>query len=170
VDISWFRGTGAEFAKASAGMAARLFSFHEIGASIIDICGDRALGDTTCSIHLVGDLEGIGVDVIGYVRNRTRAKRESGQWRLAGLRTIYIHDLIVPLNPSSVPQILPEVLEKYRRSYRALSHMLVSHGLSARDDLPGVDRPGTVAALIASERAWLNSQTPVVGGTQSAST
>ena len=156
VDISWFRGTGAEFAEAGARMASRMFSFHEIGATIVDIRGDRALGDTACSIHLIGELGGVGVDVMGYVRNRTRARREGGRWLLAGLGTIYIHDVIVPLNPSQVPSIAPETLASFRRSYRSLSHMLVSHGLPARDDLAGVDRPETVASLLARENAWLN--------------
>ena len=155
VDISWFKGTGAEFARAGARMAGRMFSFHEVGASVIDIRGDRALGDTGCTVHLIGELDGVDVDVMGFVRNRARARREGDLWRMAGLTTVYIHDLIIPLNPSRPPEIAPEVLNKHRRSYRALSHMLFSHGLPARDDLAGVDRPETVAALVAAEKAWL---------------
>ena len=156
VDISWFRGTGAEFARACAGMASRMFSFHEIGASVIDIHGDRALADIGCTVHLIGQLDGVEVDVQGHVRNRARARRDGDGWRMAGLTTVYIHDLIVPLNPSRPPEIASEVLQQYRRSYRTLCHMLVSHGLPARDDLAGIDRPETVAALIAAEMAWLH--------------
>ena len=100
VDISWFTGTGAAFAAASAGMATRMFSFHELGASIVDIRGDRALGNTSCTIHLIGKLDDTEVDVLGYVRSRARVQRVAGKWRMAGLRAVYIHDLIVPLNPA----------------------------------------------------------------------
>jgi hypothetical protein len=160
VDLSWFRGTGAKFAEASAGMATTMFSFHELGPTVIDLHGDRALGDTGCTIHLIGELDGVEVDVLGYNRLRARVQREDDEWRMAGLRSIYIHDLIVPLNPSTPPRVARKDLENYRRSYRRLCHMLVNHGLPARDDLPGVDKPETVAALVAAEKAWLHDGPP----------
>jgi hypothetical protein len=122
---------------------------------VIDLNGGRALGDTGCTIHLIGQLDGVEVDVLGYNRLRARLQREEGGWRMASLRTNYIHDLIIPLDPSSPPRVAREELEKYRRSYRCLRHMLVSHGLQARDDLAGVDKPETVALLVAAEKAWL---------------
>jgi hypothetical protein len=67
----------------------------------------------------------------------------------------FLDDLIIPLDPSSPPRIALRDLQKYRRSYRCLSHMLVNHGLPARDDLAGVDKPDTVAMLVAAEKAWL---------------
>lgn len=156
VDLSWFRGTGASFAEASAGMALTMLSFHEVGTPLIELNGDRALGDTGCTIHLIGELDGVEVDVLGYNRLRARVQRAECGWRMAGLRTVYIHDLIIPLNPSCPPRVAREDLEKYRRSYRCLSHMLVNHGLPARDDLPGVDKPETVAMLVAAEKVWLH--------------
>ncbi len=156
VDLSWFTGTGAAFAQASAGMAEKMFSFHEFGASVIDIDGDRALGNSSCTIHLIAGMDGVGVDVLGYIRSRARLQRQEGRWMMAGLKAVYLHDLIVPLDPSRPPQIAPGTLEKYRRSYRGLCHMLVGQGLPARDDLPGVDKPDTVAALVAAETAWLH--------------
>lgn len=160
VDISWFTGTGAEFARASAGMAEKMFSFHELGLSIIDVRGDRALGDTGCTIHLIGAMDGVEVDVVGYIRSRARLRQEEGRWLMVGLRAIYIHDLIVPLNPSSPPRISEAELARYRRSYRALCHMLAGQNLPARDDLPGVDRPETVTALVEAEKDWLTEATP----------
>ena len=156
VDLSWFIGTGAAFAQASAGMAQRMFSFHEFGASVIDIEGDRALGDSSCTIHLIAEMDEVEVDVLGYIRSRARVERQGDRWLMAGLKAVYLHDLIVPLDPSRPPQIAPGTLDKYRRSYRGLCHMLVGQGLPVRDDLPGVDQPETVAALVASETAWLH--------------
>ena len=156
VDLSWFTGTGEAFARASAGMAEKMFSFHEFGASVIDIHGDRALGNSSCTIHLIAGMDGVDVDVLGYIRSRARLRRHGDRWLMAGLKAVYLHDLIVPLNPSQPPRIAPGTLEKYRRSYRSLCHMLVGQGLPARDDLPGVDKPETVAALVAAETAWLH--------------
>ncbi len=155
VDISWFNGTGAEFARASAGMTDRLFSFHEIGATVTDICGNRALTDTGVAIHLIAEVHGIEVDCVGYIRSRARLERKTDKWLMSGLRAVYIHDLMIPLNPSCVPQLDTERLATFRRSYRYLAYMLVARGLPARDDLPGVDQPETVKALIDAEEKWL---------------
>ena len=60
-------------------MATRMFSFHELGASIVDIRGDRALGNTSCTIYLVGNPDDTEVDVLGYVRSRARVQRVAGK-------------------------------------------------------------------------------------------
>ena len=76
---------------------------------------------------------------------------------IAGLRGLYVHDMFVPTNPSQVPAIAPERLAQYRRSYRCLSYMLDTLGLVPRHDLPGIDQPDGVRALVAAEEAWLLS-------------
>ena len=147
IDLSWFKGSGEGFAKASADMASKMFSFHEVGASVIDVRGDRALGDTSCTIHLEGKIYGIETQVLGYIRSRARIQKQDGLWRMAGLRAIYIRDLIVPLNPTRPPPVTDDDLGRYRSSYPGLCVMLVAEGLPAHDDMPGVDKPETVAKL-----------------------
>ena len=44
IDISWFRGTGAQFTASTETMAAGpMYTFHQLGASATSILGDRAL-------------------------------------------------------------------------------------------------------------------------------
>ena len=158
VEISWFSGTGSEFAGASAAASARqVMTFHETGAIVMKPGEDRALTETAHVVHVVAELDGAEVDCIGHTRVRARVERDTKGWLIAGLRGLYVHDMFVPTNPSRIPRVAPEQLARYRRSYRCLSYMLDCLGLVPRDDLPGVDRPESVRALIAAEEAWLLS-------------
>ena len=157
VDISWFQGSGAEFARASAGMATRLLSFHELGPAVVTVAGDRALTDMGVTIHLVAEIGGSEVDCVGFCRSLGRVERKTDRWLMAGHRVIYLHDWLVPTVPGHVPPIDAGRLAGYRRSYRFLSYMLEHRGLPARDDLPGIDQPGSVERVQAAEAAWLAS-------------
>jgi hypothetical protein len=84
-----------------------------------------------------------------------RAQTLDGRWLIAGLRMIYIRDVLQPCNPSRVPVVDEVEASRYRRSYRYLSYVFARSEHPARDDLPGVDRPDTVTALRAGEAKWL---------------
>ena len=158
IDISWFQGSGAEFAAAGARMASQMLSFHELGPPVVTVNGRRALTDMGITIHLIADIEGIEVDCVGYCRSLGRFERKSALWLMSGHRVIYVHDWLVPIVPGRIPQIDEARLARYRRSYRFLSYMLEARGLLARDDLPGIDRPETVEALRVGEKAWLEAR------------
>lgn len=155
IDISWFQGSGAEFASAGARMASRLLSFHELGPTIITTSGDRALTDTGMSIHLVAEIGGAEVDCVCFCHSLGRIERKTSKWLIAGHRVIYVHDWIIPVVPQRLPAIDEVRLSRFRKSYRYLSYMLEERGLPTRDDLPGLDRPDMVEALRIGERAWL---------------
>jgi hypothetical protein len=72
-----------------------------------------------------------------------------------GLRVIYVRDLLIPCDPNQIPKIDNAEAQRYRQSYRYLSYMFARTSHPARDDLPGVDRPDSVAALRAEEAHWL---------------
>lgn len=156
VDMSWFIGTGAAFAKASAKMAAGgLLTFHEVGPTFIEIRGNRALADSGMTLHVVTKGGGADIDLVGYIRMHSRVERKTDSWLISGMRSVYIHDLLVPQNPSRVPQIDPAAIEHLRSSYRYLAYVLSQSGHPTRDDLPGIDKPETVSKLLAAEEAWL---------------
>jgi len=157
VEMSWFTGTGAEFAEASAKLAAGggLSTFHEVGPAFIDIRGDRALANSGMTLHLNVHVGGADVGLVGYVRMLQRLERLDDRWLVAGLRSVYVHDSIVPMNPSLVPRIDQVALGKLRPSYRYLSYLLNQKGQATRDDLPGMDRPETFSKLAAADDAWL---------------
>ncbi len=157
VDISWFKGTGREFALASGKMAAGgLFTFHQMGPTITEIRGRRALAGTGCAIHLLGLVDDVEVTVIGQGRLYSRVERISEQWLVSGLRVAYLSDLMVPVNPSRAPRVDASELAQFRSSYRCISFLLSQYGIAPRQDLPGMDRPATIASLLEAEQAWLH--------------
>jgi hypothetical protein len=155
IDISWFQGSGAEFARAGSLMASKMLSFHELGPMTVTIAGTRAITDMGVTIHLIAEMGGVEVDCVGFCRSLGRVERKSDRWLMAGHRVIYLHDWIIPTVPGEVPAISTAKLKSYRPSYRYLSYMLEGRGLPARDDLPGIDRPNLVEKLMNCETTWL---------------
>jgi SnoaL-like domain len=157
VDISWFRGTGAAFVAASKKMVTTsLRSFHEMGPTVVTIKENRALAETGCAIHLIGNVGDIKVDVTGQARIYSRVERKKDEWLLSGLRVLYISDCMVPLDPTISPKLDPARLSRYRASYRFISYLLAENGHTSRTDLPGTDQPESVEALWKAEEQWLN--------------
>ena len=157
VEISWFKGSGAEFAAASARMmSGALQTFHQMSPTVTRIKGDRALADSGCAIHVMGKLDGIEVNVIAQARVWSRVERVVGNWLMASLRVVYVRDVMIPVDPTRVPTLDQAKLASYRPSYRFVSFMLASHGMKTRDDLPGTDEPETVSVLRNAEEAWLS--------------
>jgi len=71
------------------------------------------------------------------------------------LRAMYVSDMLLPRDPSRVPQIDDGVLRTFRPSYKYLSYIITQSGRTIQDDLPGIDRPESVVALRAAEQQWL---------------
>ncbi len=159
VDISWFTGSGAEFAAASAKMAVGgLRTFHQMSPTVTQIRGNRALADTGCAVHLLSDVDGVDVVVISHARLRSRVERKTSEWLLSGLRVVYVQDMMIPLDPSQRPRLDPAKLTGYRASYRFMCFLLSQRGYAPKNSLPGTDRPDTVTTLLDAEVAWLHGQ------------
>ena len=155
LDLSWFKGTVADFAKASVGMATKMSSFHEVFPAVVELDGNRALSTNMVAIHLIAEIGGVEVDCVGYSFGRLRVERRTGAWLIAGSETIYIHDTMVPVVPGRLPELDLDRLKGYRPSYKFLSYMLEARGLQARHDRPGMDRPDIVRRALERDRAWL---------------
>ena len=113
--------------------------------------------DTGCAVHGMRSLQGAEVGVVSHTRLLSRVLRSGGNWLIAGLRVLYIRDLLIPRNPHQVPDIDEVELSGFRDSYRYLSYVLAQSGHVPRTDLPGVDLPETVAALRAGEQRWIEA-------------
>lgn len=159
IDTSWFRGTAADFIAATERNAAmsKTLSFHQIGPSVVSLRGNRAIGDTGCAVHGMLTLHEADVAVISHTRLLTHAHKKRDKWLLVGVKVMYVRDLLVPRNPTQVPQIGNELLSGFRDSYRFLSYVLAQSGHVPRADLPGIDLPETVTALRAEESRWLEA-------------
>ena len=156
VEVTWFSGSGQDFAERSSKIAGgKVYTFHQMSPAVVTVNGDRALADTGCSIHGLTEIDGVDIEIISHTRLLWRALREGQNWLIAGMRAFYISDTILPQDPSSVPPIDHAVFGSLRRSYRSIAYAMTRAGAPVRDDLPGVDRPETVAALRAQELQWL---------------
>jgi hypothetical protein len=161
VDVSWFRGSGEAFVEASRVVASGpTLSFHSMSPALVTINDDRALAETACTLHGMTELDGIDVALVGYTRLLWRARRSGDRWLIAGLRAMYLSDMLLPRNPSRVPQIDDDALRTFRPSYKYLSYLITKSGRTIQDDLPGIDRPESVAALRAAEQQWLERNAP----------
>ena len=166
IEVSWFRGSGAEFVRKSRLQAEKVkqqadgaerINFHEMGSSVVDILGDRALADTPCTLHSFFPLDGIACKTSGYVRLLWRAQCLEGKWLLAGLRCLYVRDYLTACSPGRQPRLDEAELATYRLSYRYVTYNLARLGLDPKHDLPGADLPETVKILRDGERAWLQA-------------
>jgi hypothetical protein len=161
VDVSWFRGAGDAFVEASRTIAdGPTLSFHSMSPAVVTIKDDRALAETACTLHGMTALDGIDVALVGYARLLWRALRSDDRWLIAGLRAMYVSDMLLPRNPSRVPKIDDDVLRTFRPSYKYLSYIITKSGRTIQDDLPGIDRPESVVALRAAEQQWLERSIP----------
>ena len=156
VDVSWFRGSGAEFVEASRrNVRPDAINFHSLSPTVVTLSGSRALAETPSSLQAFSILDGIEVNLVGHIRLMWRVERGDHHWLISGLRVLYIRDLLIPCNPNERPAIDAQQLEQFRQSYRFLSYSLTRSGHTLNNDLPGVDRPETIAALRDGEHRWL---------------
>lgn len=183
VEVSWFKGNGLEFVRRSREQSEARSStdnddrvaFHEVGATIATVRNDRATADTFCLLHSFFPFEGVDCKLTGYVRLLLRLRKRDERWLIAGMRCIYIRDLLAPCNPGRFPNLADAELASYRSSYRYLSVYLVRSGLAPADDLPGEDRPETVSVIRESDEQWLSQaeenglNTPIVESSYSVS-
>ncbi len=158
IDVSWFRGGAAEFVDRTRRMVRPdAINFHQMSPAVVTVRGDRALADTPCALQSFLRLDDVDVNVTGHVHLHWRAARRDGRWLIAGLRPIYVRDLMVSCDPGRTPAIDHARLSTYRISYRHLSYVLAATGAAPRQDLAGTDRPESVAALREGEDHWLAS-------------
>ena len=166
IEVSWFKGSGADFVARSRLQAEKVkgrsdggerINFHEMGSSVVDIVGDRALAETACTLHSFFPLDGNPCKISGYVRLLWRAQRLEAKWLLAGLRCLYVRDYLTACNPGRQPKLDEAELATYRLSYRYVTYNLARLGLDPKHDLPGADMPETVKILRAGEQAWLQA-------------
>ena len=167
IEVSWFKGSGADFVERSRLQAEKVklqadggerINFHEMGYSVVDIAGERALAETPCTLHSFFPLDGIPCKTSGYVRLLWRAQRLGDTWLLAGLRCLYVRDYLTACSPGRQPKLDEAELATYRLSYRYVTYNLARLGLDPKHDLPGADMPETVKVLREGERAWLQGR------------
>lgn len=156
VEVSWFKGSGAQFvAMSQKAVREGSVNFHIMTPPVVHVRQDRAISETPCILRSFSMMKGVEISFEGFVRLFWRAQRDGERWLIAGLRCVYLKDEIHGRNPGKQPAFDEAQLDSYRDSYRYTSANLANLGIAVTDDLPGIDRPEMVAALRAGEDAWL---------------
>ncbi|SFO84901.1 nuclear transport factor 2 family protein [Amycolatopsis rubida] len=107
VELSWFSGTGEEFAAASRRMHERgSRSFHTLGAVSSQVVGDRALASENCTVHTTATLAGVELNLASHGRLFQRLLRTGGEWRISELTMLYCQDVVTLANPADDPSPL----------------------------------------------------------------
>lgn len=157
IDISWFRGSGFDFVDVSREAAdSGSASFHKMEPCLVDIKGDRANVNVGVAIHLRTLMNNVEVLLIGHGRMLFRVERRASNWLINHLTGIYVMDTLQPAVPGEAVSVDRERLATYRASYRYLSYLLELSGRPVSQDLPGVDRPDSVDAILTANTDWLN--------------
>ena len=161
VDISWFKGTGKEFVKASEGMYERgMRAKHRLGPVLVTLNGDRAVATLSAIIDIPEEIGGIQMTLSAHCLMLYKVEKRNGAWGLMSFGAIYRRDELIPAFPGQAVTFPAETLQKFRPSYRHLSYSLELAGYEVNNDLPGEDRPETVAAIMAEVFDWAGLPVP----------
>jgi hypothetical protein len=156
VEVSWYQGPGAGFVEGTRKMArGPLQTFHVIGQSVVTLRGERALMDTECTVHGILELHGAEMDIVSHCRLLWRIQKHEGQWLIAGMRSIYVRDMLLPINPNRIAQLDQAYLETLRPAYRFIAYAMGKGGHPVPANLPGTDRPDLEAGTRQGEQNWL---------------
>lgn len=155
VNISWFNGSGEGFVDASAKMEA--YAPHKIYNTGIWLNGDKAVAIMCTTIQMVGELDGVPMELACDSKLIFRVVRENGQWYIYRFESIYEKDKIQTRLPNNQLHIDASVLADYPQSYACMAYNMERHGMSVNRNLAGMDRPETVEKLYGELNAWLNA-------------
>lgn len=161
VDISWFKGSGKEFVEASRGMFERgMRAKHRLGPVLVTLNGDRAVATLSAIIDIPEEIDGVEMTLSAHCLMVYRVEKRDGGWGLMSFGAIYRRDEFVPAIPGQPVSFPVELMQKFRPSYRNLSYSLELAGYDVNNDLPGEDRPETVAAVMAEIFGWAGLPVP----------
>jgi len=156
VQTTWMTGTAEEFVAASMagfGKPQAPRATHSIGASTIEIAGDRALAETRMILLVRGMLDGVEVDATAWGRFVDWFARIDGRWVIERRHSIHEKDRLDPVDPAASLKLDPARLAGFPAGYRHLAYLQSSGGAKITPDLALHNTPSQ-DALYAASRAW----------------
>ena len=155
VRLSWFTGSGPGFVEGSIDMAKRgMLAKHRLSPVLVTLAGDRAIASLSAIIDIPTVIDNVELMLSAYSRFVYRVERRDGTWRIYGFDCIYIRDELTPTILGQTVAIDLGEIKSFRPSYRNLAYSLSLKGYQANPDLPGEDRPETVARLMQEVNDW----------------
>jgi SnoaL-like domain len=142
MQTTWFEGSADEFIERSAkGFGRSAKAQHLVGASVIDLCGTRAIAETRIVLLLRAALGQIQVDVTCYGRFVDFFASNGSRWQICKRVPVYEKDRIDPVNPAEQLDIDREVLSQFAEGYRYLAYVQSRAGANVTK---GLIEPGSV--------------------------
>ncbi len=155
VNLSWFKGTGADFVAASREMARRgVLAKHRLGPPLVRLAKDRAVATFAGVIDIPATVNGVEALLSSHARFIYRAERRAQTWKILGFDAVYMRDELVASIPGQSVRIPVEEVARFRPAYRMLSYVLNAQGYVVNPELAGEDRPDSVDALEAEVFGW----------------
>lgn len=154
---TWFVGPAAEFVErsmAAARAGARVQ--HFIGATTMDLLGDKAVAETRMVLMVRGRLDGVEVDVTCWGRFHDRFVKREGQWRILKRVPVYEKDRLDVVDPAASLTLDRDVLARQTDGCRHLTYMQSRSGATIAPDL-AVPGSQALTDLEAESAAWLAS-------------
>lgn len=155
VTVSWFNGTGQEFVDASSKMES--YAPHKLYDTLVWLNKDKAVAITMATIQIRQEIQGHLLELNSDVKLLYKTQKINGLWSIISMEGIYEKDSLLPVSPADGIVIPKEEIDKYRSSYANLSYVLSKKGYPIDSNLPGIDKPETVAKLYQESEDWLNS-------------
>jgi hypothetical protein len=157
VDLSWFRGTGAEFVAASKErrLAGGAHPVHRMSPPVIHQSDDRAIAEISAVIELRSVIDGTEVDLASYTRLMYRVENSESKWLVRDLTCIYERDTLTPVLPGAAVTIDYERLARHRTPCRYLGYFFGLHGVAVRPDVYGEDQPERLERLYDAAFKWM---------------
>lgn len=155
VKVSWFNGTGQEFVDASSKM--ETYAPHKLLDTLVWLNNDKAIAITMATIQMRMEIQGHLLELNSDVKLLYKTQKINGLWSIISMEGIYEKDALIPVSPADGIVIPKEEIDKYRSSYANLSYALSKKGYPIDSNLPGIDKPETVAKLYQESEDWLNS-------------
>ena len=152
---TWFVGSADEFVQRSMQAAkAGARAQHFIGATSIELVGDRAIAETGMVLLLRAVLHGVEVDVTCYGRFYDFFMREGEHWRIRKRVPIYDKDRLDPVDPSASIKLDAVELARHPEGYRHVAYVQGQGGRNVTPDMP-TPNSDALARLYAEGEAWL---------------
>jgi hypothetical protein len=158
--VSWFDGSASDFvdrcAQLSDDQTRRISSQHLIGASAIEVRGDRGIAETRTSILIRLPVDQIEVDVTAIARFYDFFEKGNRAWRIRRRVAIFDKDSMQPVDPTESLKINQQLFRSFPEPYRCCAYVLAARGgMIINTNLPTAGS-ASLAALYAQGKAWLD--------------
>lgn len=143
-------------------MENNFISSHTVNPIEVEVNGSRAITVSTANVAIRATFAGIEYEIESFVQFHNRlehvALKSGHEWRLVHFEAVYDRDYIFPTCPIIGQQPIIEIAPDARSCFKYLEWYLNQQGHKLAQDLPGTDKPDTVAKLLDENQRWLRKE------------